>query len=70
VAAAVCWRYIEDEYLTRIVQDRGRVAECSLCEQGDEKAFSPDDFSDVLDLRHRVNNPRGQRADAELSYSR
>ena len=58
--AAVCWHCIEDEYLKTIVRESGEVEECDPCRRDDEKAFGPDEFSEVLDplmREHFVQGP-------------
>ncbi|WP_158821658.1 RES family NAD+ phosphorylase [Granulicella sp. S156] len=60
MAAAVCWHCIEDEYLKRIIQDRGEIAECTLCGNHDRAAFAPDDFSAVLDPVMRKHFAQGE----------
>jgi hypothetical protein len=46
--SAVCWQCIEDEYLKKIVQKRGKAAKCTLCDSK-RKAFTAEDLAEVVD---------------------
>jgi hypothetical protein len=46
--SAVCWSCIEDEYLKKIIREKGTPKECLLCKRNDENAFGPDDLAEVV----------------------
>ena len=46
--SGVCWQCIEDEYLRRIVQEKGEPGDCSLCENGKERTFTAEDLAEIL----------------------
>jgi hypothetical protein len=56
----VCWRCIEDEYLKKIIRERGEPAECDLCENNEENAFTAEDLAEVLDPIMREHFRQGE----------
>jgi hypothetical protein len=47
--SAVCWNCVEDEYLKKIVQEKGKVQLCSECGADTREAFTAEDLGEVLD---------------------
>ncbi len=47
--SAVCWNCVEDEYLKKIIQEKGEIQLCSECGSTKSKAFTADDLAEVLD---------------------
>ncbi len=56
---AVCWRCIEDEYLKKIVQEKGEPEECSLCHGDRENAVTAEGLAEILDPVVRENFAQG-----------
>jgi hypothetical protein len=46
--SAVCWDCVEDEYLKKIVQEKGELQLCSECGKDTRKAFTAEDLAEVL----------------------
>src|ERR1700735_4376339 len=46
--SAVCWHCVEDEYLKKIVQEKGDVQLCSECGSSKRKAFTTDELAQIL----------------------
>lgn len=46
--SAVCWDCVEDEYLKKIIQEKGEVQLCSECDSSKRKAFTADDLAELL----------------------
>ena len=47
--SAVCWDCIEDEYLKKIIEEKGEVQLCSECGKDTRQAFTAEDMAEVLD---------------------
>lgn len=47
--SAVCWDCVEDEYLKKIIEEKGEVQLCSECESSNREAFTANDLAEVLD---------------------
>jgi hypothetical protein len=58
--SSVCWKCIEDKYLSEIVKRDGEPRECSLCHGTERNAYAVEDFGQLLEPILREHYERGR----------
>ena len=59
---------MNDEYLKKIIREQGEPAECSLCQNDEEKAFTAEYLAELLDSIMREHFAQGAALKIKASH--